>query len=479
MQAGGLLLREVRLIDGTGGAARLADVAVAGDRVVAIAPPGRGAASGGQVIAGDGRVLAPGFIDTHTHDDLAVLDTPEMLPKVSQGVTTVVTGNCGISAAPLTLEAPPPEPINLLGGQDAFRFPSFAAYAEAVTQAAPAVNVAALIGHGSLRVGSMADVGRRADEGELAAMQARLAEGLAQGAIGLSSGLFYAPNKAADMGEVVALARPVGAAGGVYVTHMRDEHDGVAESIGETVETARRAGVPVVISHHKCAGPANWGRSVETLELIAAARDTHPVGLDAYPYAAGSTVLDPAMVDPEVPVLVTWSDAVPAVAGRMLADIAADWGCGAADAAQRLVPAGAIYFSMDEADVRRILAFPSTMIGSDGLPRDAHPHPRLWGTFARVAGHYARDVGLFSLEAAVHKMSGLTAATFGLAGRGVIREGGFADLVLFDADKIDDQATFEAPTRRAAGIDLVVVNGVVAYDGEAVRGRAGRLLKRG
>lgn len=478
--SGGFLFREVRLVDGAGGPSRPADVGVVDDRVVSISDTGRGEVpEGGQLIAGEGRVLAPGFIDSHTHDDLAVLETPDMAAKISQGVTTVVTGNCGISLAPLTLSGAPPEPLNLLGGQEAFEFSSFADYRAGITAAAPAVNVAAMVGHGTLRVGNLADVSRRADDNELAAMQSQLAEGLENGAIGFSTGLFYAPNSAADMAEVVALARLVGEAGGVYVTHMRDEHAGVAESIGETVETARQAEVPVVISHHKCAGPANWGRSTETLRLIGEARQAHSVGLDAYPYAAGSTVLNPAMVEPGVPVMVTWSHAVPEATGRMLDDLAVEWGCDRTVAAARLVPAGAIYFSMDEADVRRILAFPATMIGSDGLPADTHPHPRLWGAFARVAGHYVRDVGLFSLEQAVHKMSGLTAATYRLAGRGVVEVGGFADLVLFDADEIADQATYEAPTRPATGIDLVLVNGVVAFEDGEVRGRAGRLLGRG
>ncbi len=223
--------------------------------------------------------------------------------------------------------------------------------------------------------------------------------------------------------------------------------------------------------------PENWGRSRETLAMIAEAARRQPVSLDAYPYTAGSTILDPAKLRDDVRTLVTWSTPHPEMGGRDLADIARDWGCSAVEAARRLLPAGAIYFQMDEGDVRAILSFPLTMIGSDGLPHDSHPHPRLWGTFPRVLGHYARDLGLFSLEEAVHKMTGLTASRFGLAGRGLLREGHAADLVVFDPARIRDMATYETPTRPAEGIAWVIVNGVVAWHPGADQVmRAGRLL---
>jgi N-acyl-D-aspartate/D-glutamate deacylase len=255
---------------------------------------------------------------------------------------------------------------------------------------------------------------------------------------------------------------------------MRDEYDRVIESLEETFDTARRAKVPVVISHHKCALPENYGRSRETLRRIAEASQRQTVGLDAYPYDAGSTVLYPEEARDDVRIMVTWSTPHPEMSGRDLSDIAKEWGCSQQEAGERLLPAGAIYFQMDEADVRAILAFPLTMIGSDGLPHDQHPHPRLWGTFPRILGHYVREVRLFSLENAIHKMTGLTAARFGLADRGILREGYAADLVLFDAEKVRDTATYEQPISAAEGINAVFVNGQPAMEGA----RAGRLLRR-
>ena len=236
--------------------------------------------------------------------------------------------------------------------------------------------------------------------------------------------------------------------------------------------------MPVVISHHKCAGTRNHGRTRETLALIAAARERQSVALDVYPYVAGSTVLDARRLGEAERIIVTWSKARPECAGRDLDSIAAEMGVSRERAANALAPAGAIYFMMDEADVRRVLAFGHAMIGSDGLPHDAHPHPRLWGTFPRVLGHYVREVGLFPLEEAVRRMTGLPAAQFGLTDRGILRPGSYADLVLFDPDTIADRATFEAPTEPAAGIALVMVNGRAVWrDGAATGARPGRALR--
>jgi N-acyl-D-amino-acid deacylase len=470
-----LLIINSRLIDGTGGPSRKADLAVRGDRIVRIGEAGSIAPTqASNVIDAAGLVLAPGFVDSHTHDDFAVIGDPAMRPKITQGVTTVVVGNCGISGAPIRLKDSPPPPLNLLGKAEAFAYDSFADYAAKVDAVGPAVNVAALIGHGTLRVATMGDISGRASPSEIDRMRSLLAESLDAGAIGFSTGLFYPINSGADANEVVALAEIVGEKGGIYATHMRDEDHGVIDSLDETFDTARRAKVPVVISHHKCALPENWGRSRETLPLIASASQHQIVGLDAYPYAAGSTVLHPDYVRDDVRTMVTWSTPHPDAGGRDLTAIARDWSCSPREAAERLLPAGAIYFQMDEKDVRAILAFPLTMIGSDGLPHDQHPHPRLWGTFPRVLGHYVRDVRLFSLENAIHKMTGLTAARFGLSDRGLLREGHAADLVLFDAAKIKDTATYEHPISAAEGISAVFVNGRSALDGE----RAGRLLRR-
>jgi N-acyl-D-amino-acid deacylase len=311
-------------------------------------------------------------------------------------------------------------------------------------------------------------------------MQSRLKEALAQGASGFSTGLYYPPNMMAPTDEVIAVAEALRAAGGIYVTHMRDEADAVLLSIEETLKIGRDVAVPVVISHHKCTMPENFGRSVETLPLIEQGAAGQKVDFDVYPYAAGSTVLMPHRLRADVPVQITWSVPHPEVAGRMLADIATGWQVEPKTAAERLLPAGAIYFQMDEPDVQRILRHRLAMIGSDGLPHDAYPHPRLWGTFPRVLGHYARDLGLFSLEEAVRKMTGHTAAVFGIIDRGVIREGAYADLVLFDAATVRDVATYDAPTRPADGILETWINGQSAYIlGEgATSARAGRLVTR-
>jgi N-acyl-D-amino-acid deacylase len=258
---------------------------------------------------------------------------------------------------------------------------------------------------------------------------------------------------------------------------MRNEMDGVLDSIAESVATAGRAGIQLVISHHKCAGVRNWGRTKETLPVIAEAARHQPVAIDVYPYAAGSTNLRPDQVTGDYRIMIAWSRPHPEATGRDLADIAAGWGVDLHEAARRLDPAGAIYFQMDEDDVRRVLAFPLAMIGSDGLPHDDHPHPRLWGTFPRVIGRYARDLGLFPIETAIHKMTGLPARVFRLEGRGRIAEGCFADLVVFDPETILDRATYDDPKQFSAGVEMVVVNGRLSWEaGASTVSRAGRLI---
>lgn len=475
-----LIIRDVTVFDGTGAPRFQGDVAVTGDRIAAVGD--LGGASGARELIGTGKALAPGFIDAHTHDDRAVLCGPScMLCKMSQGVTTVVVGNCGISLSPVRMTTRPVPPLDLVGDTEDYVFDSFAAYAERLTRDPSPVNTYALIGHMSLRVEAMGgDTQRAATDKEAAHMQARLKQALAEGASGFSTGLYYPPNMMAPTDEVIAVAEALRAVGGLYVTHMRDEANDVLKSIEETLSIGRAVNVPVVISHHKCAMPENYGRSVETLPAIDAASAKQRVDFDIYPYHAGSTVLMPARLRKDVPVQITWSVPHPALAGRMLADIAKDWGLSERDAAEKLTPAGAIYFQMDEADVQRIMAHRLSMIGSDGLPHDAYPHPRLWGTFPRVLGHYARDLGLFSLETAVHKMTGRTASVFGMTDRGVIKEGAFADLVLFDPATVRDTANFDAPTNVADGIEETWVNGQSAYvhGAGATTARAGRLVTR-
>ena len=475
-----LIIRDATVFDGTGKPRFQADIGVTGDRIVAVGDLS-GQTAEREIIA-TGKAVAPGFIDAHTHDDRAVLCGPEcMLCKMSQGVTTVVVGNCGISLSPVRMKSRPVPPLDLLGDESWFAYDSFGAYAERLARDPPPVNTYALIGHMSLRVEAMnGDTQRAATDKESEHMRKRLADALVEGASGFSTGLYYPPNGMAPTQEVIAVAEALREAQGIYVTHMRDEANDVMLSIEETLKIGRDTGSPVVISHHKCAMPENFGRTVETLPAIDRASYRQKVDFDVYPYPAGSTVLMPFRLRPDVKVQLTWSVPHPEMAGRLLSDIARGWNMSERDAAELLLPAGAIYFQMDEDDVQSIMAHRLSMIGSDGLPHDSYPHPRLWGTFPRVLGHYARDLGLFSLETAVRKMTGHTAEVFGMNDRGTIRVGAYADLVLFDPATVKDAATYDAPTKVSEGIVETWVNGRSAYvyGHGATAERAGRLVTR-
>ena len=472
------LIRNARVLDGSGAAPELQDVALRDGNICDIGISLDFHAR--ELLDAEGMALAPGFIDVHTHDDLAVIRTPMMLPKLSQGVTTVIVGNCGISAAPVTLHGAPPDPMNLLGDAEAFRFSTFAEYVAAIQEARPTVNVGALVGHTALRNNHMDRLDRTATEAEIEAMRRQLCEALENGALGLSSGLAYLSANAATTEEVLGLAQPLASAGAVYTTHMRTETEGILDAMHEAFEIGRISHVPVIVSHLKCAGIANWGRSAEVLHALEAAQNSQSVGCDCYPYAAGSSTLDLRQVDERVQIMITWSEPHPEVAGQTLAQIAEAWGISQLEVARRLQPAGAIYHSISEEDMRQILRHPATMIGSDGLPNDPRPHPRLWGTFPRVLGKYSREEGLFSLAEAVHKMTGMPALRFGIADRGFIAKGYAADLVLFDPQTIIDTATFSDPIRPASGIAAVWVNGVLSYTADGATGeRGGHFLPRG
>jgi N-acyl-D-amino-acid deacylase len=475
-----LIIRNGTLIDGTRAPRRKADVAISKGRIASIGSL-KNLKAGAEIDAA-GKIVAPGFIDAHTHDDRLMLSSPDMAPKVSQGVTTVVAGNCGVSLAPAPNGMPKPvtPPIDLMDAEGTwFKFKSFKAYVQALKEAPPATNCALLVGHSMLRVQTMDTLERPAKETEIARMRELVEEALAAGAIGGSTGLYYEPAIAASTEEVIEVFRPLAKRNGLYCTHMRDEGDKVVDSLEETFRIGRALGVPVVISHHKVAGKPNHGRSAETLPLIEKAMKSQRIGLDCYPYCASSTILSYSRTLPASKTLVTWSVPHPEFQGMDLEEVSRKMGLSKEKTVEKLLPAGAIYFAMDEGDVQRILAFEHTMIGSDGLPHDAAPHPRLWGTFPRVLGHYSRGLHLFPLEAAVYKMTGLTAKTFGLADRGVLKEGFAADMVLFDAEEIQEAATFQKPIQAAKGIDTVIVNGEAVWRGGKPTGaRPGRVLAR-
>ena len=471
-----LVIEGGQLIDGTGAPRCRADIGILGGKLVAIGllanQPAR------HRVSARGCIVAPGFIDVHTHDDCLLLHTPAgKHPKLSQGVTTVVTGNCGISLAPL-ITSSPPAPLDLLGNSD-WRFARFADYLDALEQAQPIVNAACLVGHSTLRVKHMQTLDRAATPDECCRMADELESALDAGAIGMSTGVYYPPAQSATADELIAVGQPLTAARGLVTMHIRDEGDAITDALREALHVGKALNVTTVLSHHKLVGTPNHGRSVETLRMIEYAAQNQSVCMDCYPYNASSTMLVPARVHQSSDVLVTWSKTEPQSAGRSLFDLARERGQAPADVAKALQPAGAIYFAMDEGDVSRILAHPLSMIGSDGLAHDVQPHPRLWGTFPRVLGRYVREMQLLSLELAIHKMTGLSARRFGLNRRGVLAVGNFADVVIFDEHRVTDHASYQQPTLVSTGIEAVYVNGVLACkNGETVNAHAGRVLRK-
>lgn len=475
--AGRLLLAGGLVVDGTGAPPRRADVLLENDRIAAVGAADTMPADVPRIDV-TGRIVAPGFIDSHTHDDGYLLAHPDMLPKVSQGITTVVTGNCGISLAPLVREQLP-QPLDLLGPAPLFRFASFRSWIDALRATPAAVNVIPLVGHTTLRVAVMDDTQRAATAGEVQRMQALLTEALEAGAFGMSTGTFYPPAAHAPTEEIIQVGQPLRTHGGVYATHLRDEADAIVPAMEEALEIGRALDCMVVFSHHKLAGGRNHGRSAETLAMMERAARLQPVCLDCHPYPATSTMLRLDRVRIARRTMITWSSGYPQAQGRDFADVQRELGLDDEQTLQRLSPAGAIYFLMDEADVRRIMAHPLGMVGSDGLPFDQHPHPRQWGTFTNVLRTLVREQGVLSLEAAVHKMTGLAARHYGLAERGLLAPGQMADVVVFDADTVADRATFAQPIQASVGIERVFVNGQCVWNGERTTGAVpGRVLAR-
>ena len=415
-----------------------------------------------------------------------------------QGVTTDIVGNCGMGAAPNPAAA---VIFRALHGASANvpDWTDYAGYLRAVDENPPSINVAVLAGHGSLRLAAMGNAKRAPSAAEMATMRGWLRDAIDAGAVGLSTGLVYEPGRYARTEEIIWLAREMRGSGALYASHMRNEARGLLDSIRETIRIGEEAGVAIQISHHKASGVENWGMVRESLKLIDDARAAGlDVTADQYPYTSGSTVLSAVIqnggldesgalggmgiVAPER-ILIASVPSHPQWEGRRLDAIAAEMDLGAIEAARKIIgedPGTVVVLDlMSEDDVRMVMTHPSTMIGSDGLAMGGKPHPRLYGTFARVIGHYAREGGLMTLEAAIHRMTGMAAEKFHLRDRGVIHKGALADLVIFDAKEILDTATYSDPRRYPKGISHVFVNGTaVVRDGAHVGARPGRALRR-
>ncbi len=511
------------VIDGTGAPRRVADVGIVGGEIVAVGDLSHADA---ERVDARGLFVAPGFIDLHTHSDMTLLQSPGFSSTLRQGVTTELCGNCGMQVG-LALDTPEfALEQRLARGSRGFRWTSMAEFLALAEERQIAANVAFLAGHGTLRKRVMGWEMGPPDADALCRMRDLLRRTMEEGAFGFSTGLEYAPGRYAQTDELTALAQEVAAAGGLYATHLRNEAEGLIESVEEALAIARGSGAALQLSHHKAEGRRHWGTVERTLAMIDAAR---AAGLDAacdvYPYTAFMTGLgvrtlpawaqegsieqvaeslrDPSTRD-RVLVEMTalgldWERIQIAIArnhrevqGLSLADIARERGVTPPEAVVDLIIAEnglvtGISFEIDEEDMRRVMRYEHTSIGSDSATRaitgplaEDLIHPRGFGTFPRVLGRYARDEGVLSWEQAVRKMTGLPASRLGLKRRGVLAPGAHADLVLFDPATIVDTATYENPFQYPAGIRHVYVNGTaVIQDGEETGARPGRVLRKG
>ena len=496
-----VVIRNGRIVDGTGNPWFRGDVAIRGDRIVAVGrlPEVRAR----HTITADNYVISPGFIDIHNHSRGDMFEVPHGENYVRQGVTSVIEGNDGSSPVPLK--------------------PFF----EKVEQTRLAVNFGSFIGHGSVRQQVVGNDDRRATGQEIERMRAVVRNGMQQGALGLSSGLFYVPGAFAPTEEVIELSRVAGDFGGIHISHMRDEGAALLDSVRETIEIGEKGGLPTQITHHKVIGAPNWGLSSQTLKLVEEARARGvDVSLDQYPYTAaftGSAALFPQWAqdggreqllsrlrdsatrarikadiadriridrgggDPKN-VQLAFCEWDSSLNGKTLADVTRDRGRTvsfetAAETLMEIQEAGgcrAVYHAMDERDVERIIQYPGTMIASDGgilaFARGV-PHPRNYGTFPRVLGRYVREQRVLRLEDAVRKMTSLPAQRVGLLERGLLRPGMKADIVVFDPRTVIDRAQFGQPHHYAEGISWVLVNGVIVWDGRQMSDvRPGRVL---
>jgi N-acyl-D-amino-acid deacylase len=519
-----VVIRDASIVDGTGSAARRGNVVIEDERIADVTEAD--VAGTDRIVEATGLVLAPGFIDTHSHADLSPFVEPGMDSAIRQGITTVVVGNCGSSPWPPAGLEDAAQLVGVSPSDLPARWASFGGFLDAIDEAEPACNVAALIGHGAVRGEAMGAERRPPRDEELDRMRRSVAEAMDEGAVGMSSGLIYPPGMHAETEELIELARVVGERGGVYASHIRDESRWVFDAVAEAIRIGREGGLPAHVSHLKVESSHAWGRGPELLALIDRSRaDGADVSADQYPYTAWETSLS-ACLPPWAPVdrlgeIVadgserarlaraiehgdgSWSGSVdglgwerivigshhpdPDVSGRSVAELAEERGTPPVEVALSLLRAdpftGMIGHGMLEEDVRLIGSRADVMVGTDGVaiapdgPLGRFSvHPRYYGTFPRVLARYVRGERLLDLATAVRKMTSLAADRFGLRGRGRIEPGAFADLVLFDPERVADEATFERPHAFATGIELVVVNGRVAWNG--VRGeRAGRALR--
>jgi len=524
-----IIIRGGTVIDGADRPGRRADVALSGGRIAAI---GNDLTAGGaRVIEAAGRIVAPGFIDIKTHSDWTLPLMPQCESKVRQGVTTEVIGHCGYSCAPVL-----PGKVELIRDYLSPSAPwltffetSYADYAAGYP--ATAVNRAMLVGHNTLRLMAMGLDDRPPEPDELALMKRLLEEALAAGAIGMSSGLFTAPGSYAEGEELVELGAILRSRGARYFTHLRDESNTVFDSVAEAIEFGERTGVHVQIVHIKLSGTDNWGGARKLLDLLADARSRGvAIDCDQYPYVAASNPLKnlfPAwlqeggiepllarLADSEVrarvrreteanglnnfgripdwdAIRISISPDLPENAGRTIAELAAERGIDGFDMALDYIvedraQTRVLVSSISEDDIRTMIRAPEVMVGSDGnsvapygTTGQGKPHPRFYGTFARILGHYARDLGLLPLHTAIHKMTGASATALGLTDRGYLREGYAADVTVFDPDTIAERATYLDPHRYAEGVEAVIVSGVQVLDRDTHTGALpGAMLKR-
>lgn len=526
-----LLIKNGIVVDGSGADRRAADVAIAGDRIAAIAPGLEGEAA--RVIDASGLMVAPGFIDIHSHSDFFYQHCPSAESKVRQGVTTEVVGMCSFSPAPVHAERRDliAELAAALGARLDVGWTGFGEYLDHLDSLGLSVNVVQFVGHGALRLAAMGADDRPPSPDELERMKRLLVEAIEAGAHGFSTGLVYAPSAFAETAELVELARAMAGSGGQYFTHIRGEADTLVAAVEEAIRIAADGGVGLQIAHIKAAGRENWPKMDTVLGLIDDARARGlDVSADVYPYAASSTVMVSLLPrwahDGGLPELVKrladaearrrivadcsrpddrwqttsgsvgWDDVMiatcgdPRLEGMTLAELAANSGRPGAEAMMDLLlrfdgKVSMVLFSQTEDNVRKAIRHGAVMIGSDSIgltcghgPHPGKPHPRMYGTFPRVLGRYVREERLLSWEEGVARMSGRPAAKLGLSGRGLLRDGYFADVAIFDPATIGDAATFRDPHRYPAGISHVIVNGAVIVEGERFHSLpAGRVLR--